>query len=212
MTGTTGPVHTMDSFLLSKLGTFSSAGLSNSSPNFTFQQSPKRTEPYVSGLGNPFLFALPKTTRVVHPIPESTTSAAQRKISPNAVIRARKRRAKEDFFGTGFRKRLTEIASEHEGESMSDSDNETFSQRLDSNPRKSSDSTPNNGGLQDFPTVHTEYWNASQRDYAYILSGYIQTGFNLFVVLVLIYLALQVIMTIQRDVQQKVTEYSGGTY
>lgn len=53
-------------------------------------------------------------------------------------------------------------------------------------------------------------WNAPQYDYAYIISGYIQTGFNLFIVLVLVYLAVQAILTIQRDVQQKVDEYSLG--
>jgi hypothetical protein len=203
-----GPLNLL---IILTLGTFSSAGLSTASSAFTFQQTPKNTQPYVSGLGNPFLFAMPKSTPSIPPVPEATSkSLIQRKISHNAVLRARKRRAKEDLFGSGFRKKLSEIADEHEDESMSDSDNETIDQHLDTSRHKSSDTASDNDRLHPSltATVNGEYWNASQRDYAYIMSGYIQTGFNLFVVLVLMYLALQVILTIQRDVQQKVTEYS----
>ncbi|CAO3689360.1 unnamed protein product [Umbelopsis ramanniana] len=191
--------------------TFSSAGLSTPNTNFTFQQSSKNVQPYVSGLGNPFLFALPKPKQVVAAPPppaEPTNSATQRVISPNAVIRARKRRAKEGLFGSGFRKRLSEIADERNEGSMSDSDSDTFDQRTTS-PRKPTDNIATNDANQLTPVVYeSDRPSAPQRDYAYIMSGYIQTAFNLFVVLVLMYLALQAILTIQLDVQQKVSEYS----
>ncbi|KAJ1926847.1 hypothetical protein IWQ60_003433 [Tieghemiomyces parasiticus] len=45
-------------------------------------------------------------------------------------------------------------------------------------------------------------------DIPYILSGYIQMLFNLFIVAVVLYIVTQFIMTIQRDVDLKVDEYS----
>jgi hypothetical protein len=187
-------------------GTFSSAGLSTPSPSFTFQQSPKDVKPYVSGLGNPFLFALPNSVAKEKDVPDKTVAVSQRKISQNAVLRARKRRAKEDLFGSGFRKRLYEIADE--GESASDSDNDTVDQKPVTESAKSEKSLADSQPAKNDADV----WNAPQYDYAYIISGYIQTGFNLFIVLVIVYLAVQAILTIQRDVQQKVAEYSTGEY
>jgi hypothetical protein len=165
----------------------------------------------VSGLGNQFLFGLPKAKQDATPLPpaESASPVTQRKISPNAVIRARKRRAKEGLFGSGFRKRLSEIADEKNEVSMSDSDSDTFDQHSTS-PRKSTKSVSNNAMTQLSPSYGGDHLPIPQRDYAYILSGYIQTAFNLFVVMVLVYLALQAILTIQLDVQQKVSEYSDG--
>lgn len=169
----------------------------------------------MSGLGNPFLFALPKPKQAVTaPLPpaEPANPVTQRVISPNAVIRARKRRAKEGLFGSGFRKRLSEIADERNEGSMSDSDSDAFDQRATS-PRKSTDNIVTNNANQLTPAVYaSDRPSAPQHDFAYIMSGYIQTAFNLFVVLVLMYLALQAILTIQLDVQQKVSEYSDGTY
>ncbi|KAJ2962437.1 hypothetical protein NQZ79_g2360 [Umbelopsis isabellina] len=182
--------------------TFSSAGLSTPSPSFTFQQSPKDVKPYVSGLGNSFLFALPNSVAKDTDVPDKTVAVSQRKISQNAVLRARKRRAKEDLFGSGFRKRLYEIAGENE--SASDSDSDTFDQKPLTANAKSEKSVADSQA----PKSETDGWNAPQYDYAYIISGYIQTGFNLFIVLVIVYLAVQAILTIQRDVQQKVDEYS----
>jgi hypothetical protein len=197
--------------MLLTIGTFSSAGLSTPSNKFTFQQSPKDAQPYVSGLGNPFLFALPKPKQVASPPPpaEPASPVTQRVISPNAVIRARKRRAKEGLFGSGFRKRLSEIADERNEGSISDSDSDTFDQQT-THPRKSTDSILNSETNELTPLYASDRPLVPQRDYAYIMSGYIQTAFNLFVVLVLMYLALQVILTIQLDVQQKVSEYSDG--
>ncbi|KAI8584611.1 hypothetical protein K450DRAFT_217143 [Umbelopsis ramanniana AG] len=187
--------------------TFSSAGLSTPSAKFTFQQSPKDVQPYVSGLGNPFLFALPKPKHVATPPAEPASPVTQRVISPNAVIRARKRRAKEGLFGSGFRKRLSEIADERNEGSMSDSDSDTFDQQT-THSRKSTDNIIYSEANQLTPLNASDRPSVPQRDYAYIMSGYIQTAFNLFVVLVLMYLALQAILTIQLDVQQKVSEYS----
>lgn len=182
--------------------TFSSAGLSSPSPSFTFQQSPKDVKPYTSGLGHPFLFALPNNFAKETDVPDNTAATSQRKISQNAVLRARKRRAKQDLFGSGFRKRLYEIAGENE--SASDSDSDILDQKpLATNAEKGKSMTDNKASKSEIDS-----WNAPQYDYAYIISGYIQTGFNLFIVLVLVYLAVQAILTIQRDVQQKVDEYS----
>jgi hypothetical protein len=110
------------------------------------------------------------------------------------------------LFGSGFRKRLYEIADE--GESASDSDNDTVDQKPVTESAKSEKSLADSQPAKN----EADVWNAPQYDYAYIISGYIQTGFNLFIVLVIVYLAVQAILTIQRDVQQKVAEYSTGEY
>ncbi|TRM62936.1 Di-sulfide bridge nucleocytoplasmic transport domain-containing protein [Schizophyllum amplum] len=47
-----------------------------------------------------------------------------------------------------------------------------------------------------------------QSDMPYILLGYLQFFFNLSLVLVFLYLVLQFILTVQRDVEQRISEYS----
>ncbi|KZP15210.1 hypothetical protein FIBSPDRAFT_726197 [Athelia psychrophila] len=49
---------------------------------------------------------------------------------------------------------------------------------------------------------------APQSDTPYILLGYLQFFFNLSLVLVFLYLVLQFILTVQRDVEQRISEYS----
>jgi hypothetical protein len=51
---------------------------------------------------------------------------------------------------------------------------------------------------------------ASDPDLPYIASGYVQLVFNMFLVGVALYIGLAFIRTIQRDVNQKVEEYSAG--
>lgn len=45
----------------------------------------------------------------------------------------------------------------------------------------------------------------------YILLGYLQFFFNLSLVLVFLYLLVQFILTVQRDVEQRISEYSMGS-
>ena len=47
-------------------------------------------------------------------------------------------------------------------------------------------------------------------DLPYVASGYVQLVFNMFLVGVALYIGLAFIRTIQRDVDQKVEEYSAG--
>ncbi|KAI0935666.1 hypothetical protein AcV5_004021 [Taiwanofungus camphoratus] len=47
-----------------------------------------------------------------------------------------------------------------------------------------------------------------QSDLPYILLGYLQFFFNLSLILVFLYLLMQLILTVQRDVEQRVSEYS----
>jgi len=49
---------------------------------------------------------------------------------------------------------------------------------------------------------------ASQPDTPYILLGYLQFCFNLSLILLFLYLAVQFILTVQRDVEQRISEYS----
>lgn len=51
-------------------------------------------------------------------------------------------------------------------------------------------------------------WQETHRNIPYIVSGYLQLAFNIALVLVLLYLLLAFVQTIQRDVDQKVEEYS----
>lgn len=53
-------------------------------------------------------------------------------------------------------------------------------------------------------------WTADP-DLPYVASGYVQLVFNMFLVGVALYIGLAFIRTIQRDVDQKVEEYSAGT-
>jgi hypothetical protein len=52
----------------------------------------------------------------------------------------------------------------------------------------------------------------SDPDLPYVASGYVQLVFNMFLVGVALYIGLAFIRTIQRDVDQKVEEYSAGTF
>ncbi|KAG6831628.1 hypothetical protein H0H92_008705 [Tricholoma furcatifolium] len=47
-----------------------------------------------------------------------------------------------------------------------------------------------------------------QSDLPYILLGYLQFGFNLSLILLFLYLVVQFIITVQRDVEQRISEYS----
>ncbi|KAL1738633.1 hypothetical protein HDZ31DRAFT_16584, partial [Schizophyllum fasciatum] len=49
---------------------------------------------------------------------------------------------------------------------------------------------------------------APQSDVPYVLLGYLQFFFNLSLILVFLYLLLQFILTVQRDVEQRISEYS----
>jgi hypothetical protein len=51
----------------------------------------------------------------------------------------------------------------------------------------------------------------SDPDLPYVASGYVQLVFNMFLVGVALYIGFAFIRTIQRDVDQKVEEYSAGT-
>ncbi|KAF8887710.1 Di-sulfide bridge nucleocytoplasmic transport domain-containing protein [Infundibulicybe gibba] len=49
---------------------------------------------------------------------------------------------------------------------------------------------------------------APQSDIPYILLGYLQFFFNLSLILLFLYLVLQFVLTVQRDVEQRISEYS----
>ncbi|GBE78697.1 Nucleus export protein [Sparassis crispa] len=49
---------------------------------------------------------------------------------------------------------------------------------------------------------------ASRSDLPYVLLGYLQFFFNLSLILVFLYLLVQFILTVQRDVEQRISEYS----
>jgi len=50
--------------------------------------------------------------------------------------------------------------------------------------------------------------SAHKSELPYLLSGYLQFSFNLCLILVFLYLLVHFILTVQRDVEQKVSEYS----
>lgn len=49
-----------------------------------------------------------------------------------------------------------------------------------------------------------------QSDLPYVLLGYLQFFFNLSLILVFLYLLVQFILTVQRDVEHRISEYSMG--
>jgi hypothetical protein len=111
-------------------------------------------------------------------------------LSTLAVRKIRKRRMmKERDFWTGN-------TQEDEEDDLSDNDTRT-GQRLSMRSRLAQSVLG---------------WNLSRhREISYIASGYLQLGFNFFLVSVLLYLIYGFVRTIQRDVDLKVDEYSAGT-
>ncbi|KAF9493928.1 hypothetical protein BDN71DRAFT_1418857 [Pleurotus eryngii] len=57
-------------------------------------------------------------------------------------------------------------------------------------------------------TLHMPSPPVPQSDLPYILSGYLQFFFNLALILLFLYLVVQFIITVQRDVQERISEYS----
>ncbi|KIL71090.1 hypothetical protein M378DRAFT_116676 [Amanita muscaria Koide BX008] len=57
-------------------------------------------------------------------------------------------------------------------------------------------------------TLNLPSHTASRHDIPYILSGYLQFFFNLSLILLFLYLVIQFIITVQRDVENRISEYS----
>ncbi|KAF8736636.1 hypothetical protein AX14_014211 [Amanita brunnescens Koide BX004] len=82
-----------------------------------------------------------------------------------------------------------------EGHSDDDTDEDT-----------SSNSTTHN--TSNHYTLNLPAPSASQPETPYILLGYLQFSFNLSLILLFLYLVVQFILTVQRDVEQRISEYS----
>jgi hypothetical protein len=54
--------------------------------------------------------------------------------------------------------------------------------------------------------------NLAPGEIPYILSGYAQFFFNFSVALVVLYIIVQFLWTVKRDVDEKVTEYTSGMF
>lgn len=87
--------------------------------------------------------------------------------------------------------------SDDDGESESDRD------AVQSSPRKSRVQKTSHHYTLNMPSP-----SAPHADTPYILLGYLQFFFNLSLILVFLYLVLQFILTVQRDVEQRISEYS----
>jgi hypothetical protein len=136
------------------------------------------------------------------PLPNDSPDQPQRKV-PTQYDKIRATRKYQDAIR---RKRIQKSRRSYiVGSSKyddSDSDNDTS---LKPQPDVFALNNNNTNGKSSQPASWT-----SDPDLPYVASGYVQLVFNMFLVGVALYLGLAFIRTIQRDVDQKVEEYSAG--
>ncbi|KAJ2673426.1 hypothetical protein GGI25_004688 [Coemansia spiralis] len=134
----------------------------------------------------PFTFAMP----IIAPepaakTPHTTKTHNGKPISPNAVRRIHARRQRQ--------RRVRESSKDDMWTTDNDSDSEA-SRHEQAPPRENA------------PKAHIRL--QMHRDLPLVISGYLQLGFNIIMALVVLYIVAQVLLTIHRDVNAKVQEYS----
>ncbi|BFZ57241.1 hypothetical protein PYCC9005_004292 [Savitreella phatthalungensis] len=117
--------------------------------------------------------------------------------SPAAPLQPKAKRNKlADLTKLKLRRRRQKMLRDHELYSESEDDEESSHQRAGKSLSASSAGVTPSWTMED------------HRDLPYIASGYLQLGFNLFVLGVVLYFVVVFIQTIQADVNKKVEEYS----
>ncbi|KAJ2741832.1 hypothetical protein GGI20_004905 [Coemansia sp. BCRC 34301] len=175
----------------------------------------------------PFTFSMQAEPMVVDSVEtaEMTRSSDSHPISPNAMRRIYSRRRNAQSSQSSVRRQnMRALGKSGGGEASSawttDNDDSTESSDASIRPapqrRKGrSDSAVTRGvdrvlalmGSQvDEPTVVERL--QMHRDIPYVISGYLQLGFNVFMVGTVLLIIVHVLLTIQRDVNSKVQEYS----
>ncbi|KAJ7293914.1 Di-sulfide bridge nucleocytoplasmic transport domain-containing protein [Mycena rebaudengoi] len=126
------------------------------------------------------------------PKPEEAVVAASgsRKIATGGMQRIHKSRMKQGHMST---------ISERDRDIHDGSDSEDDADGL---------MTPTTQNTSNHYTLNMPSPPAPQSDLPYILSGYLQFFFNLSLILLFLYLAIQFILTVQRDVEARISEYS----
>ncbi|EIM83324.1 uncharacterized protein STEHIDRAFT_83355 [Stereum hirsutum FP-91666 SS1] len=127
----------------------------------------------------------------------------ERAVSLGGLKRVFKSRRKE-------RERALRVAKDRRvGDSDEDSDSAEDSD--DDNDRRSSPRKSRIQKLSHHYTLNMPSPSVEKPDLPYVLLGYVQFLFNLSLLLMFLYLVVQFILTIQRDVQYRVSEYSMET-
>ncbi|KAL1658870.1 Di-sulfide bridge nucleocytoplasmic transport domain-containing protein [Schizophyllum commune] len=98
--------------------------------------------------------------------------------------------------------RITRVKDNDDEDESEDSDEEEKGGRLRTRRAKGTLQTSNHY------TLNMPSPEAPKSETPYILLGYLQFFFNLSLVLVFLYLLVQFILTVQRDVEQQISEYS----
>ncbi|KAF7785096.1 hypothetical protein Agabi119p4_1261 [Agaricus bisporus var. burnettii] len=121
---------------------------------------------------------------------EQNENENERPMALGALRRVYNRRQKSRISKSRLRQRSN---SEDEGPDLSEDDDEI---------------APLTQNTSNHYTLNMPAPAASSSEAPYVLLGYLQFFFNLSLILLFLYLVVQFIVTIQRDVQQRVTEYS----
>ncbi|KAF9066560.1 Di-sulfide bridge nucleocytoplasmic transport domain-containing protein [Rhodocollybia butyracea] len=125
--------------------------------------------------------------------PKEGKSDHERAVAIGALRRVYRARHKTPHGKKSVRVRNKELQSDDEGDSY-DEDGEA--------------SELVNQNTSNHYTLNVASGPTSRSDMPYILLGYLQFFFNLSLILVFLYLLLQFIITVQRDVEHRISEYS----
>lgn len=125
---------------------------------------------------------------------DKSPTQSPRAVAAGALRRVFKSRQRQKQSKAPVHRSAHERDDDEESEEDEQTDDENHGVVARNMPRMSNHYTLNMGTPgSDFPSV---------------LLGYLQFGFNLFLVLVFLYLLVQFIITVQRDLEQRITEYS----
>ncbi|KAK0198105.1 Di-sulfide bridge nucleocytoplasmic transport domain-containing protein [Armillaria mellea] len=113
------------------------------------------------------------------------------------------------LIATGGLRRVFRARQKANGRQLSKTDgHDEEDDDLDSDEENDRTVTPINQNTSNHYTLNLPSPPAPQSDTPYILLGYLQFFFNLSLILVFLYLVVQFILTVQRDVEHRVSEYS----
>jgi len=158
---------------------------------------------------SPFLFTTPSNVQYYRNNPglsldgpsSSDRNDADSEGTPELIMVPRRRSKYTNAITSKVRKRRNRLPYERgfwRGRSGDTDEDDDMPSHRDISPRRAE-----NTKAWDSPA-----WHETHRNIPYIVSGYLQLAFNGTLVLILLYLVLAFVQTIQRDVDQKVEEYS----
>ncbi|KAK0506440.1 Di-sulfide bridge nucleocytoplasmic transport domain-containing protein [Armillaria luteobubalina] len=184
-----------------------------STPTFGFNQNvpfifqtPSRQPP------QPYPWAPPPNFSPSKAFPQPVTSEEVRDVDMSEVSPPKPEEPKSERgrpIATGGLRRVFRARQKVNGRQLSKTDgHDEEDDDLDSDEENDRDVTPINQNTSNHYTLNLPSPPAPQSDTPYILLGYLQFFFNLSLILVFLYLVVQFILTVQRDVEHRVSEYS----